>query len=109
MTCVCAGAGREFKHLAESESFGRNAAAAWRLSEKSCLFPVFLFLLLVSSFIFFLLLVLLLLKLLVPFPPAFYDIASSQAVKTGGEQRKLLVTSRSKTGTGPKGHLKLPT
>lgn len=106
MTCVCAGAGREFKHLAESESFGRNAA--WRLSEKSCLFPVFLFPLLVSSFIFFLLLlVVVLLKLPVPFPPAFYDIASSQAVKTGGKLRKLLVTSRSKTG--PIGHLKLPT
>lgn len=71
-------------------------AAAWRLSEKSCLFPVFLFLLLVSSFIFFLLLVLLLLlKLLVPFPAAFYDIASSQAVKTRGKLKKI-------TGNKPK-------
>lgn len=74
-------------------------AAAWRLSEKSCLFPVFLFLLLlVSSFIFLLsllVLLLLLLKLLVPFPPAFYDIASSQAVKTRGKQKKI-------TGNKPK-------
>lgn len=66
-----------------------------------------LFLLTYIFFFFLLLLLVLLLKLLVPFPPAFYDIASSQAVKTGGKQRKLLVTSRSKTGSI--GHLKLPT
>lgn len=109
MTCVCAG-GREFKHLAESESFWAQCRCRMAIKRK-VLFVSRLLVsrLLVSSFIIFLLLllVLLLLKLPVPFPPAFYDIASSQAVKTGGKQRKLLVTSRSKTG--PIGHLKLPT
>lgn len=76
-------------------------AAAWRLSEKSCLVSRLLvssscFFFLFLLFIFFLLLLLLLLlKLLVPFPPASYDIASSQAVKTGGKQKKI-------TGNKPK-------
>lgn len=89
----------EFKHLAESESFWAQCRCRMAIKRK-VLFVSRLLVsrLLVSSFIFFLsllVLLLLLLKLPVPFPPAFYDIASSQAVKTGGKQKKI-------TGNKPK-------
>lgn len=98
MTCVCAeGIMMEFKHLAESESFWAQCRSRMAIKRKVLFgFPSSCFFLLVSSFIiFFLLLLVLLLKLLVPFPPAFYDIASSQAVETGGKQKKI-------TGNKPK-------
>lgn len=56
MTCVCAGAGREFKHLAESESFWAQCRCRMAIKRK----VLFVSRLLVSSsscFFFHLLLV----------------------------------------------------